>query len=560
MKKLNIQKFADVAVQPPSNTHINFTGTINYKMFQNYEPPADFHPIKVGEDLSGKEILIIFPKRFLYTLWNSANNDSLEEDFGYKIAINETSFGISANTLFLQPTGIKSYGEVSSTALITTDTGNKINAISASAMKIYASGWDYETDTPITETTGYIMDNEVTLGMRKILPSNFGKVTALASGNYASNIYVKNDNLTIGNKKIEGMRINNKEIIESNLNNKNAGLYKENLQAPYFPQHTNNKWIRINYKTNNIINPADTKLWDYGAATLVSFIEGGNINGFIGQGADITDTRTQMITGVNYVSDRIIGEGSGMASTTTAPIYRAERIGKIDYKYNESTGMNDIVFSNLETLYEYYRFSDLLCFNDKCMTILKGGKIGSAFTQDSLLDYMEVKIDKYRIQEREYTEELLTTNDKAGDRSAIIGHFPYNIESQIWSSRPAEGTESWLFKTTKTMTETNGTDSWEVNYTSGVRASVYASDYDDNWNPTAWNIVISCGDGMMDDYTLFEKPYGGNASSVITNNEIGFLPDWSEISEVKDSKIQNLNTSSSMYQYVKKIVWNDTNN
>ena len=222
--------------------------------------------------------------------------------------------------------------------------------------------------------------------------------------------------------------------------------------------------------------------------------------------------------------------------------------------------MNDIVFSNLETLYEYYRFSDLLCFNDKCMTVLKGGKINNALAQDSLLDYMEVKIDKYRTQERGYTEELLTTSDKAGDRSAIIGHFPYNIESQIWSSRPAEGTEVWLFQTTKTMIETNGTDSWEVNYTSGIRATVHPSAYDSNYNPTAWNIVITCGDGMMDDYTLFEKPYGGNASSVITNNEIGFLPDWSEISGIKDLKIQNLNTSSPMYQYVKKIVWNDTNN
>lgn len=558
MKKLNIQRFADVAVTPPSNTHINFTGTINYKMFQNYEPPVDFHPIKIGEDLSGKEILIIFPKRFLYTLWNSANNDSLEEDFGYKIAINETSFGISANTLFLQPTGIKSYGEVSSTALITTDTGNKINAISASAMKIYASGWDYETNTPITETTGYIMDNEVTLGMRKILPSNFGKVTALASGNYASNIYVKNDNLTIGNKKIEGMRINNKEIIESNLNNKNAGLYKENLQAPYFPQHTNNKWIRINYKTNNIINPADTKLWDYGAATLVSFIEGGNINGFIGQGSNINDDITQMLVSMNYVSETFMGEGGSLMAGNLTPIYCSERTGTINYDYN--TLPATISFSNLGTLYEYYRFSDLLCFNDKCMTVLKGGGVGSAYAQDSLLDYMEVKIDKYRTQEREYTEELLTTNDKAGDRSAIIGHFPYNIESQIWSSRPDDGTEVWLFKTTKTMTETNGTNSWEATYISGIYASVYASAYDDNWNPTAWNVTICCGDGMRENSILFEKPYGGNASSVITNNEIGFLPDWSETSEIKDLKIQNLNTSSPMYQYVKKIVWNDTNN
>ena len=137
--------------------------------------PKGYRQIKVGDDLSGKEVLFIFPQRFRTILWGSFNNMN-DEDFAYQIALDSnTTFGPShANNIFLQPASLVSYSysSTNSAALFKSGT-HTVYAMVATAAKIP----DTSGDTT-TRQAGYVMDNYRTiLGSRYTLPDDFGVIT-----------------------------------------------------------------------------------------------------------------------------------------------------------------------------------------------------------------------------------------------------------------------------------------------------------------------------------------------------------------------------------------------
>lgn len=557
MNKLNIQRFAP---KPGQIMCPNFSGTIDYTLYGTYEPPKNFHSLKVGEDLSGKEIMIIFCKRFCYTVFNAHEGTGVSseppfyENFGYKIALDETSFGLSNNTIFLQPASLVSYGESlyggegSYSLTLFKSAKHSINAITAANTKVFNISYKEGSDgsyNPYNDPKAEgVMDNlHYVVATRYTLPADFGVVTEIAPRNWASNIYVKNDDFKIGNKKIESLKINNKDIVEISQEGKINGYY-EKMRQLEFADAPEYQWLHIEYPKEKI-NGRYYAMDRIPQPSLVNFSKGGTVidyDCFPHETAESTQWNDFRMK--NTIT--ITGEGRHGPSDEHTTLYQCDVLCSQAIDSDQET---------IKATEEYFRFTDVIVDKNADGRIVSTG-INAYMPKDRPVSF---SLDDYRTKKSSYTEVSLSKTDNCAEGLLLKFNFPSNIDKLIFPSYSEDIKTLFSAEASYTVTPTSEGDDGSRYYNYAISAALEGTWDEASMTMKApYYLVIGDLNNMYGEI-IYRKEWNTNKEPEIkTDSMITNLPYDAETAV--SAPLTNLDTSSPMYPYVKKITWNDTNN
>lgn len=516
MQKFNIQRFSE---------GLDFSGTPDFELFGTAAPPANFHSPVVGEDLSGKEIMIIFCKRFGAALGLSQNWSMTAPYWGYKIALDETTFVPSNNTLFFSPANfLSASGPVTYKTLLKSDT-HQINAISQPNTKVLVNNWNEASGTTTYEAYDGVMDNRTTVMARRYtLPDDFGVLTEIASNNWASNIFIKDDDFQIDGKNVLECKIDNKKVLEMSNENKIVG-YWDNKQPLEFGQNANGTWLTLDYSNNNKIEFLEMGIMNN---SYIQFVDSTLMFREVVYYMNTTDNFTDPLMFRNVIE--LIGYGTHGARSETTVFYECDVKGQFPTSGGNITKVGE---AN-----EYYRMTDIWLDNPNGYVLGHGNSLFG----------VTPKLDRDRIIPAEYTLQNLSTEDNAATGLILNGNFPINIDKQIFPN-PVDGEIATLFSVSIEYNDPYSEYNPQTYYID-VIAQMYR-DYDGNTGQELDTYSFFIGSSTPTGGTIFAKKYGSNTA--ITNNAFMVTP----TNDYVTAKLTNLNTSSPMYPYVKKVVWNE---
>lgn len=334
--------------------------------------------------------------------------------------------------------------------------------------------------------------------------------------------------------KMIGAKINGKQVIGYGKGNGTPVEY-HSWRTPELGDKIGGKVLKFTYKSSDPIAITGYEGTGYNNSYLLT----SNRNYFVQE----MGSYEQVDVADDYSWERMKFSATLTISNAStgyiATVYQCDSIVYCDW----NNGVN-----NVESTTEVVRLSEILLPSD----------FGDVYAYGGTMLGINCQVDDYRVEKRPYELKNLTGEENINTSMVLIPTFPDNADKLMLPSLPTPdeygsyilGDEFTLyggeFEWYEDGQEYPTSDVWYV------MANLF-EDYDYETGESRGMILSVAGQMMMDGQTMWAKKYG--TSEVITTNRAIVTPAMGVSCLLKNLTPFPLNTSSPLYQYIKKVEW-----